>query len=320
MSSPRPTAIPTTPSPSAVKNAATDKTAHTQSDPLFKYEASTVRDSQTTMVGQDSTDNLQPALNISEGTVDVEPVAVKRIPKKVNFWGWVDVGFSHSVDEYDRKPLCVDPLTKDGAIEVMEMRIAMKRVSDGMYKWRSDYENNFPPIDESPSKLGLDPKCMSATVLSTISESDELKISPRVQRPEFIVGARRDSISTRFQQMSVQKNRGTGRQNTGSHAEPRKPVPTQFTFSSWGMDRNPANANARNASVASSSSVHGGPSKAGKQSFDAVSTGSKPVRKWAWNDHSASKASKDSSATSASSKVGHWPGTTAAFSGKGKKY
>ncbi|KAJ3403611.1 hypothetical protein HDU80_003971 [Chytriomyces hyalinus] len=296
MSSPRPTAIPTTTSPSAVKNAATDKTAHSQPDPLFKYEASSVRDSQTTIVGQDSTDNLEPALNISEGTVDVEPVAVKRIPKKVNL------------------PLCVDPLTKDGAIEVMEMRIAMKRVSDGMYKWRSDYENNFPPIDES------DPKCMSATtVLSTISESDELKISPRVQRPDFIVGARRDSISTRFQQMSVQKNRGTGRQNQGSHAEPRKPIPTQFTFSSWGMDRNLANANARNASAASSSSVHGGTLKAGKQQFDAVSTSSKPVRKWAWNDHSASKASKESSATGASSKVGHWPGTTAAFSGKGKK-
>ncbi|KAJ3235830.1 hypothetical protein HDU81_011409 [Chytriomyces hyalinus] len=60
--------------------------------------------------------------------------------KKVNFWGWVDVGFSHGVDDYDRTPIETDPLTKDGAIEVLQMRMEMRKVTIDLMRWREEYE------------------------------------------------------------------------------------------------------------------------------------------------------------------------------------
>ncbi|KAJ3060954.1 hypothetical protein HDU98_003107 [Podochytrium sp. JEL0797] len=61
--------------------------------------------------------------------------------KKVNFWGWVDVGFSHGVDDYDRTPIEPDPLTREGAIEVLQMRLEMRKVTQELSKWREEYED-----------------------------------------------------------------------------------------------------------------------------------------------------------------------------------
>ncbi|KAJ3105189.1 hypothetical protein HK100_003931 [Physocladia obscura] len=60
--------------------------------------------------------------------------------KKVNFWGWVDVGFSHGIDDYDRTPIETDPLTREGAIEVLQMRLEMRRATQELLQWRSEYE------------------------------------------------------------------------------------------------------------------------------------------------------------------------------------
>ncbi|KAJ3087179.1 hypothetical protein HK100_008460, partial [Physocladia obscura] len=60
--------------------------------------------------------------------------------KKVNFWGWVDVGFSHGVDDYDRTPIETDPLTREGAIEVLQMRLEMRRATQELLQWRAEYE------------------------------------------------------------------------------------------------------------------------------------------------------------------------------------
>ncbi|KAJ3079782.1 hypothetical protein HDU99_010092 [Rhizoclosmatium hyalinum] len=60
--------------------------------------------------------------------------------KKVNFWGWVDVGFSHGVDDYDRTPIETDPLTREGAIEVLHMRMEMRKVTNELQRWREEYE------------------------------------------------------------------------------------------------------------------------------------------------------------------------------------
>ncbi|KAJ3132455.1 hypothetical protein HK100_005296 [Physocladia obscura] len=108
--------------------------------------------------------------------------------KKVNFWGWVDVGFSHSIDEYDRKPIAVDPLTKEAAFEVMEMRVSMKRVSDEMYKWRSEYENNFPRIDLAPP-LDCTNDITDASIMMAISASAIVSNSERVQQQKIWVTA-----------------------------------------------------------------------------------------------------------------------------------
>ncbi|KAI8617958.1 hypothetical protein BC830DRAFT_48163 [Chytriomyces sp. MP71] len=55
-------------------------------------------------------------------------------------WGWVDVGFSHGIDDYDRTPIETDPLTKDGAIEVLQMRMEMRKVTQDLMRWREEYE------------------------------------------------------------------------------------------------------------------------------------------------------------------------------------
>ncbi|KAJ3144530.1 hypothetical protein HK101_002660 [Irineochytrium annulatum] len=71
--------------------------------------------------------------------------------RKVNFWQWVDVGFSHSSDEYDRIPIEPEPLTKEGAMEVISMRLEMRRVTQELHRWRDEYERATNPSTPPPS-------------------------------------------------------------------------------------------------------------------------------------------------------------------------
>ncbi|KAI9323985.1 hypothetical protein DFJ73DRAFT_283413 [Zopfochytrium polystomum] len=78
--------------------------------------------------------------------------------KKVNFWGWVDVGFSHSTDDYDRTPIEPEPLTREGAIEVIQMRMEMRKVTQELMQWREEYQKAIDrshPGQEAPTDAAV---------------------------------------------------------------------------------------------------------------------------------------------------------------------
>ncbi|KAJ3232800.1 hypothetical protein HDU78_006842 [Chytriomyces hyalinus] len=231
-------------------------------DPKSKFQ----RNIPATICTQDSDATLDVETDSKDGS------SLKQATKKVNFWGWVDVGFSYSAEDYDRKPATVEPLTKDGAMEVMEMRCAMKRISDVMYKWRYDYENN---ISGAPFRSDVCGQRVSQLHLST---GEVRHKSLQVQRPEFVVEAHRHSLSARFQQLSVQ-NRSNACQTTiaskdAVHAEPMKTMKMQPNSASVPM--------------------HGFQTKGGANSTCAnlnrgvgarfFKTGCSNARKWAWED------------------------------------
>ncbi|KAI8837023.1 hypothetical protein BJ741DRAFT_604808 [Chytriomyces cf. hyalinus JEL632] len=218
----------------------------------------------------------------SGATLDVEPdskdsSSLKGVPKKVNFWGWVDVGFSYSAEEYDRKPATVEPLTKDGAMEVMEMRCAMKRISDVMYKWRYDYENNINGTAFRSDKYG---QRVSQLHLSTGEVTHK---SLQVQKPEFVVEPHRHSLSARFQQLSVQ-NRLNACQTTVTtskdavHAVPMKTMKIQPNSASVPMHGFQTKGGANSTCANLSRGV-------GSRLFK---TGSRNAPKWAWEDQTVS--------------------------------
>ncbi|KAJ3203228.1 hypothetical protein HDU82_006747 [Entophlyctis luteolus] len=164
------------------------------------------RDSQTTIVGDSFPSNPEFGCKMAKDSPKGSPGAAVSLSspgtKKVNFWGWVDVGFSHSVDDYDRKPIAVEPLTKDGAVEVMEMRMAMKRVSDEMTRSRAAYESNFPAFNTSlRSPLPVTVTAAECIGLSLPNECTQ-QSSPRARS-----AAVRDSLSLRFQQLGLAARR-----------------------------------------------------------------------------------------------------------------
>ncbi|KAJ3289092.1 hypothetical protein HDU79_004331, partial [Rhizoclosmatium sp. JEL0117] len=195
-------------------------------------------------------------------------------PKKVNFWGWVDVGFSHSTDDYDRKPITVDPLTKDDAIEVMEMRLAMKLEVQELYKWRNEYETSFPTETASTSSRS------AFTAKNNADEKSNGVIG--VKKPDGVV-TKRDSIATRFQQLGISRTKQPSGKNSSSSASglvvTAKPVSSPYSS----VTEKPQ--------TASSKQPKGEETKTGKSNsaFDAktrtISQANGP-RKWAWNDRS----------------------------------
>ncbi|KAI9207225.1 uncharacterized protein BJ171DRAFT_293393 [Polychytrium aggregatum] len=64
------------------------------------------------------------------------PVPSESLPavKKVRFFEWVDVGFTHSPDDYDRNPIACEPLTRSGALEVIQMRMEMRQTTERLYR------------------------------------------------------------------------------------------------------------------------------------------------------------------------------------------
>jgi hypothetical protein len=118
-----------------------------------------------------STSLLKPSLRKND-TASSSPSASAAIsastrlsdPKKVNFWGWVDVGFSHATDEYDRTPIDPEPLTREGAVEVIQMRMEFRKVTQDLLKWREDYENALNAVAAT--------SLSSSTVSSTSSHLD----------------------------------------------------------------------------------------------------------------------------------------------------
>ncbi|KAJ3238720.1 hypothetical protein HDU81_007300 [Chytriomyces hyalinus] len=222
----------------------------------------------------------------SDATLDVEPdsndgFSSKETPKKVNFWGWVDVGFSYSAEEYDRKPASVEPLTKDGAMEVIEMRSAMKRITDVMYKWRYDYENN---ISGSPFRSEVHGQRVSQLRLSAGEDGHKFL---QIQKPEFVVEPHKHSLSARFQQLSVQ-NRSNASQVTSKDSvqvEPRKTMKMQPNPASVPMDRYPTKNGVNSADATLNRGV-------GARLFKKGFSYRQPARRWAWEGQAAS--TKDS--------------------------
>ncbi|KAJ3409847.1 hypothetical protein HDU80_008917 [Chytriomyces hyalinus] len=135
-------------------------------DPKSKFQ----RNIPATIYTQDSDATLDVETDSKDGS------SLQQPPKKVNFWGWVDVGFSYSAEDYDRKPATVEPLTKDGAMEVMEMRCAMKRISDVMYKWRYDYENNISGAPFRSDQLSVQNR--SNACQTTVASKDAVHAEP----------------------------------------------------------------------------------------------------------------------------------------------
>ncbi|KAJ3070716.1 hypothetical protein HDU98_006263, partial [Podochytrium sp. JEL0797] len=127
-------------------------------------------------------------------------------------WGWVDVGFSHSADDYDRKPIVVDPITKDDAIEVMELRMAMKQEMLEMTQYRNGCEQGFGGPTVSNMQAGPPTPMASAGGKgleivggSVAGRGLDKKGVVGIKKPEGVV--RRDSIATRFHQLGISRGK-----------------------------------------------------------------------------------------------------------------
>ncbi|KAI8616406.1 hypothetical protein BC830DRAFT_1080633 [Chytriomyces sp. MP71] len=270
-----------------------------------KQEVDAPRDSQATIVDEDEDtitnmaayETLMDAPAAAEQQDEVladsqheslEQRETKRVIKKVNFWGWVDVGFSYSTDEYDRKPLIVDPLTKNGAMEVIEMRLAMKRASEEMYRWRNEYENNFPTIHGMPLKSGNECVLPRGGALAPITEATGPPRLFQVQQPDYVTP--RESLSARFQGMGVRPGSPKSMypvqsmQQPVGRPQPCAPRHTQVPQAPKGMQpRQWTGGSNQRAQVPQQVQFAKPVDPRGRQS-------TQPSRRWAWNDRSGSKS------------------------------
>ncbi|KAJ3201524.1 hypothetical protein HDU83_007877 [Entophlyctis luteolus] len=131
----------------------------------------------------------QPNATASSATPAPAPPSSAEIAKvkKVNFWGWVDVGFSHAVDDYDRTPIETDPLTREGAIEVLNMRLEMRKTTQELLRWREEYE-------QATQKHAAAQEALAGTATS---------LSPE---PEFLEGEDEDRMQ---QQQHLRRTQST---------------------------------------------------------------------------------------------------------------
>ena len=60
--------------------------------------------------------------------------------KSVRWVEWVDVGSAHAPPDYDRTPIECEPLSKAGALEVVWMRLEMRRYNDELVRERDEME------------------------------------------------------------------------------------------------------------------------------------------------------------------------------------
>ncbi|KAJ3107100.1 hypothetical protein HDU97_004793 [Phlyctochytrium planicorne] len=132
--------------------------------------------------------------------------------RKVNFWQWVDVGFSHSSDDYDRNPIDPEPLTKEGAMEVIAMRMEMRRITQDLYRWREEYERTTGSLfltpstptndEEESSENNVEPQPASAATSTTPSSTSAPTVPPlKPKRSASIASApaRSSTIVSSFQ-------------------------------------------------------------------------------------------------------------------------
>ncbi|KAJ3030323.1 UNVERIFIED_CONTAM: hypothetical protein HDU68_009476 [Siphonaria sp. JEL0065] len=235
-----------------------------------------------------------------EATVKSSP----SLPKKVNFWGWVDVGFSHSIDDYDRKPITVDPLTKEDAIEVMEMRLAMKMEVQEMHRWRLEIENSFgvssaassaAPTLDSRSQLrkigeekGSFPTSTPTIDSNNSKSSGSFSSSMQVKKPDGFI-SKRDSIATRFQQLGItRKHPSQPQQQPRLSSNPPPGLSSTLTVS----PKQTTNSGTGNISRKSDDGRLGGklsPNNGAESRSNSAKVNQGPPRKWAWTPKATSQ-------------------------------
>src|SRR4051812_23845162 len=106
----------------------------------------------------------------------------------INSWGWVDVGFSHSIEDYDRRPLPVEQLTYQAAAEIIEMRAAMTHAYTNMHEWRGTAQDSDDGSDSN------DDNATPASALECIDETDERATAAVLGG---VGGGARDSLARR---------------------------------------------------------------------------------------------------------------------------
>ncbi|KAJ3035436.1 hypothetical protein HDV00_003990 [Rhizophlyctis rosea] len=73
-------------------------------------------------------------------------ISMSRLPtastsrKAVKWVEWVDVGVAHGAGDYDRTPIECEPLSKAGALEVVWMRLEMRKVNEELCREREEVE------------------------------------------------------------------------------------------------------------------------------------------------------------------------------------
>ncbi|KAJ3113708.1 hypothetical protein HDU96_003037 [Phlyctochytrium bullatum] len=84
--------------------------------------------------------SIGPLLSIYDVKPDLDQSLMFRPPRLVQFWEWVDVEYTHSPADYDRTPITPDPMSKEEAREVVEMRLEMRRVTHELCRQRDARE------------------------------------------------------------------------------------------------------------------------------------------------------------------------------------
>ncbi|KAJ3030091.1 UNVERIFIED_CONTAM: hypothetical protein HDU68_010126 [Siphonaria sp. JEL0065] len=273
-----------------------------------------VETSRDSLVKQDATasngniSSAQPikpysAISIPPSAKEVAVKSSPSIPKKVNFWGWVDVGFSHSIDDYDRKPITVDPLTKEDAIEVMEMRLEMKMEVQEMYRWRSEIENSFgvssaasSATRDSTSQLRTigEEKGSSASSTPTITADSNSKSSGslssssmQVKKPDGFI-SKGDSIATRFQQLGITRKQPSQQQQQQPRLSSNPPPGLSSTLAV--NLKQTTNSGTGSASRKSDGRLGKSSTSSNTESrSNSAKVNQGPPRKWAWTPKATSQ-------------------------------
>ncbi|KAJ3398121.1 hypothetical protein HDV05_002712, partial [Chytridiales sp. JEL 0842] len=213
--------------------------------------------------------------------------------RKVNFWSWVDVGFSHHPQDYDRTPLEPEPLTREAAVEVIQMRLEMRKITTELYKWREDYEaflaNNNSNTSKSESEIMGAPPAMPDTRPSFARESNEFQQKypplhptthspPTPRRPQY-PHPTYPPVQTPRTSTTKPSHGGVQRRSTISTSTP-SPEPPQAPL---GILERPHSHHSTTTTTTASNQPQTKPSTT-SQSSNAPA----PVR-WSWNEAMAAK-------------------------------
>ncbi|KAJ3104316.1 hypothetical protein HDU97_009392 [Phlyctochytrium planicorne] len=99
---------------------------------------------------------------------------VRMNGRRVQFWQWVDVEFTHSLSVYDRTSIATIPLTKEEARDVVAMRWEMRQVTRELYRQRQALEKLAMTTSShaSDSEDAACPSFASSTSSSSSSASN----------------------------------------------------------------------------------------------------------------------------------------------------